>query len=214
MNLKVNSYIEKSDKLQAELKALRSIMLECGLTEDFKWRNPCYTFNEKNIIILGRLKGSCTLSFLKGMLLTDIKGILKPAGPNSRSAKIISFTNVDNINTLKNTLRNYIFEAIEIERLGFKVNLQKEREVQYPEELQLAFKEKPLLKTAFENLTPGRQRGYILYFESAKQSKTRNARIKKYEQRILNGKGFHDCVCGLSKKMPACDGSHKNIDSK
>ncbi|MGJ8665770.1 MAG: YdeI/OmpD-associated family protein [Patiriisocius sp.] len=209
MNLKVDSYIEKSDKLQAELKALQSIMLECGLTEDFKWRNPCYTFNDKNIIILGRLKESCILSFLKGVLLTDSKGILKPAGPNSRSAKIISFTNVDKIHTLKNTLRNYIFEAIEIERLGLKVNLQKEREIQYPEELQLVFKEKPLLKTAFENLTPGRQRGYILYFESAKQSKTRSARIKKYEQRILNGKGFHDCVCGLSKKMPACDGSHK-----
>ncbi|GEQ87254.1 hypothetical protein ULMS_27620 [Patiriisocius marinistellae] len=213
MNSKVEAYIKKSDKWQAELKALRSIVLDCNLTEDFKWRNPCYTLNYKNIIILGRLKEACTLSFFKGMLLKDTEKILNSAGPNSRSAKIISFKNLEEIFELESTLKNYILEAIKIEKKGLKIDLKKDDKLDYHEELKIAFKENPLLESAFLNLTPGRQRGYILYFESAKQSKTRTARINKYEQRIIDGKGFHDCVCGLSKKMPSCDGSHKYIKS-
>lgn len=211
MNPKVDTYLSKVEKWQEELETLRSIILKCGLKEDFKWRNPCYTFKEKNIAIIGGFKDYCTISFLKGSLLKDTEQILVMPGPNSRVAKLIQFKSVAEIIELESVIKNYLYEAIEIEKAGLKVNLASKDDIEYPVELNDKFKENPKFQLAFENLTPGRQRGYILYFNGAKQSKTRMTRIEKYEQRIFNGKGFHDCVCGKSKKMPNCDGSHKYI---
>ncbi|MFC0603677.1 DUF1801 domain-containing protein [Winogradskyella pulchriflava] len=211
MNPKVDTYLSKVEKWQEELETLRSIILKCGLKEDFKWRNPCYTFKEKNIAIIGGFKDYCTISFLKGSLLKDTEQILVMPGPNSRVAKLIQFKSVAEIIELESVIKNYLYEAIEIEKAGLKVNLASKDDIEYPVELNDKFKENPKFQLAFKNLTPGRQRGYILYFNGAKQSKTRMTRIEKYEQRIFNGKGFHDCVCGKSKKMPNCDGSHKYI---
>lgn len=209
MNAQVDEFLIKAEKWQNELSKLRSILLECGLTEEFKWRNPCYTFQNKNIILLGGFKEWCVISFLKGVLLNDENGILIAAGENSQSAKIIKFTNLEEIIKLKSILKAYIFEAMEVEKLGLKVEVKKNDELEFIEELQQKFDENIDFKTAFENLTLGRQRGYNMFFSAAKQSKTRIARIEKYTQQIFNGKGINDCTCGMSKKMPSCDGSHK-----
>lgn len=211
MNKEVDEYLNAVGKWQNELSKLRSILLECGLTEEFKWRTPCYTFQNKNIILLGGFKEWCVISFLKGVLLNDENGILIAAGENSKSAKIIKFTNVEEIIKLKPILKAYIFEAMEVEKLGLKVEVNKNDELEFIEELQQKLDENLEFKTAFENLTLGRQRGYNMFFSAAKQSKTRIARIEKYTQQILNGKGINDCTCGMSKKMPSCDGSHKFI---
>ncbi|MEW4924219.1 YdeI/OmpD-associated family protein [Algibacter sp. 2305UL17-15] len=212
MNPKVDDYLENLEKWQKELEALRHIILDCGLTEDFKWRNPCYTFEGKNIVLIGGLKDYCTLSFLKGVLLKDTENILKRPGPNSRFVKLIPFKSVKEINELQPILKSYIYEAIALEKAGIKVDLKKNDALEYPDELEEKFKEDSEFKSAFENLTKGRQRGYLLHFSGAKQSKTRTSRIEKYEERIYDGKGINDCVCGLSKKMPNCDGSHKQLE--
>lgn len=149
--------------------------------------------------------------FFKGTLLKDDNGILKQQGENTQSARVAPFTDTKEIIRLTPVLKAYIFEAIEIEKSGLKVEYSKPEEMDFPEELQRAFEEDSDLKTAFEELTPGRQKGYLLYFSGAKQSATRTSRIEKYKSRIFDGKGFHDCVCGQSKKMPSCDGSHKYI---
>lgn len=211
MNSKVADFLEKQKKWPEELQLLRNILLECGLTEEFKWRNPCYTHNGKNIAIIGSFKDFCCISFFKGSLLKDEEGILKQQGENTQSGRIVPFTDVNEIIQLKPVLKTYIFEAIEVEKAGLKVAYSKPEEMKFPEELQLAFDEDANFKSAFENLTPGRQKGYLLHFSGAKQAATRASRIEKYKSRIFNGKGFHDCVCGHSKKMPTCDGSHKYI---
>jgi uncharacterized protein YdeI (YjbR/CyaY-like superfamily) len=209
MNPKVDEFLSKTKKWKEELSKLRNILLECGLTEELKWKNPCYTFQNKNIILLGSFKEWCVISFLKGVLLNDENSILIAAGENSQSTKIIKFTNIEEIIQLKPTLKAYIFEAMEVEKLGLKVELKKNDELEFVEELQNKLDENADFKMAFENLTLGRQRGYNLYFSAAKQSKTRISRIENYMQRIFDGKGINDCTCGLSKKMPSCDGSHK-----
>lgn len=211
MNTKVDEFISNTKKWQAEITQLRTLLLDCGLTEEFKWRNPCYSYQGKNIILLGNFKEYCALSFLKGVLLQDANGFLSKPGENSQSVRFFKFKNLQEIQDLKPIIKNYIYEAIEIERAGLKVNLKSNTELELVEELQIALNKNPALKKAFEALTPGRQRGYNLYFSAPKQSKTRESRIENYTQRILDGKGFHDCVCGLSKKMPTCDGSHKYI---
>lgn len=211
MNPKVDDYLSKTTKFQKELELLRSIVLDCGLIEELKWGTPCYMFQKTNMILLGAFKDSCIISFLKGALLSDTENLLMKAGENTQAARIIKFTNVKDIVKIKSILKRYIFEAIEIEKAGLKVEPKKHSEYNVPEELINQFKQKPDFKKAFEALTPGRQRGYLLYFSDSKQSKTREARIEKYTQRIMSGKGINDCVCGLSKKMPGCDGSHKYI---
>jgi uncharacterized protein YdeI (YjbR/CyaY-like superfamily) len=211
MNPKVDDYLSKTTKFQKELELLRSIVLDCGLIEELKWGTPCYMFQKTNMILLGAFKDSCIISFLKGALLSDTENLLMKAGENTQAARIIKFTNVKDIVKIKSILKTYIFEAIEIEKAGLKVEPKKHSEYNVPEELINQFKQKPDFKKAFEALTPGRQRGYLLYFSDSKQSKTREARIEKYTQRIMSGKGINDCVCGLSKKMPGCDGSHKYI---
>ncbi|BDS06246.1 hypothetical protein NT6N_12860 [Oceaniferula spumae] len=210
MNSKVDDYISEASEWSDELGRLRAIILDCGLTEEFKWRAPCYTFQKKNVLMLGALKESCVLSFLKGALLKDARHLLSKPGENTQAARVIRFTQLQEILEVESTLKNYIHEAIEIEKSGVQVPENKNAEP-IPEELQNAFDQSPSFKTAFEALTPGRQRGYILYFSAAKQSATRVTRIEKYTPRIMDGKGIHDCTCGLSKKMPTCDGSHKFI---
>ena len=210
-NPKVDEFINKAKSWRQELSAMRIILLECQLTEEIKWRAPCYTYEGKNIVLIGRLKECCTLSFPKGALLKDTESVLSKPGDNTRAARVIRFACVDEINELENVLKSYVYEAIELEKSGRKIDFSENRELELPDELQAKFEEDPVFRAAFEALTPGRQRGYTLHVSGAKQSKTRASRIESCEQKILAGKGFHDCVCGLSKKMPACDGSHKSL---
>ncbi|KAA5828091.1 hypothetical protein FPF71_04460 [Algibacter amylolyticus] len=214
MNPKVDKYLEHVKTWKSELELLRTIIISCGLSEDFKWRNPCYSFKGKNIVIIGGFKAFCSLSFFKGAILKDTEGILKKPGPNSRSTKLIPFTSTKEVIALEAILKRYIYEAIAIEEAGIQVKIDKTDELNYPEELKSEFLEKPEFETAFKELTKGRQRGYILHFTSAKQSKTRTSRILKCEARILKGFGFNDCTCGLSKRKPNCDGSHKQLQNK
>ena len=210
MNPKVDAFIENNTDWQKALTILRDLTLACDLNEMFKWKQPCYTLNNSNILIISHLKDCCTLSFFKGALLKDTENILIKPGENSQSVRYLKFYSTKDVVEKTATIKAYIFEAIEVEKAGLKIPTKKEQEP-IPEELTQEFIKNPALQNAFNALTPGRQRGYILYFSGAKQPKTRISRIEKYRDRILNGKGFHDCVCGLSKKMPTCDGSHKYL---
>ncbi len=192
MNPKVDEFISKAKKWKEEYEKLRSIVLDCELTEEFKWMHPCYTFEKKNIVLIHGFKEYCALLFHKGALLQDPHGILIQQTENVQAARQIRFTNVQEIVELEPILKAYIFEAIEVEKAGLKVNVKQNAELIIPEELQKKFDELPALKAAFEALTPGRQRAYILYFSKPKQSKTRESRIEKYMQQILNGKGLND----------------------
>src|SRR6266542_2761432 len=191
MNPKVDGYLRKSKKWQEELEKLRMIILGCGLTEELKWGKPCYTFQKSNIVVIIPLKEYCALLFFKGALLNDANGILIKPGENTQAGRQIRFTNVREIVEMETILKAYIYEAIEVEKAGLKVNFKKNPKP-IPEEFQNKLDEIPALKTAFDALTPGRQRGYILYFSAPKQSKTRESRIEKCVQQILNGKGLND----------------------
>ncbi len=192
MNPKVDEFLSKANKWQDEMEKLRMISLDCGLTEELKWRLPCYMFQERNIVIIQDFKEYCALMFFKGFLLNDTNGILIKPGENSQTQRQIRFTNVREMEEMEAILKAYIYEAIEVEKAGLEVNTEKKTELTIPEELHNKFEKTPALKTAFEALTPGRQRAYILYFSQAKQSKTRESRIEKYMQQILNGKGLND----------------------
>lgn len=209
INPKVDDYLNESPNWREELEQLRMIVLDCGLTEALKWGVPCYTFEKKNVILLGRFKEYCVISFVKGALLEDKHGILLQQTENSQSVRIVKFDNFQTIIELEDVLKSYIYEAIEVEKAGLKVSYKAAQDFDMPTELQDKMNEMPEFKKAFYALTEGRQKGYLLHFAAAKQSKTRAARIEKYTKRILKGKGITDCVCGLSKKMPSCDGSHK-----
>ena len=192
MSPKVDGYIRKNKKWQEELQKLRMILLESPLTEEVKWRVPCYTFEGGNVAFIGALKESCVLSFVKGALLKDAKGILIQQTENSQSVRVIRFAKVQEIVAMESVLKAYIDEAVAVEKAGLKVKLKKISEFKVPEELQKKFGEMPALKAAFTALTPGRQRAYLLYFSAAKQSKTRAARVEKCLERILGGKGLED----------------------
>jgi uncharacterized protein YdeI (YjbR/CyaY-like superfamily) len=176
----------------AELKYLRRLVLECGLTEEQKWGVPTYTHNGTNLVVVAAFKDNCTLSFFKGALLKDDHQILEKPGENTQSGRVIRFTDVVQIAQLESVLKNYIFEAIEVKRAGLKVQLKSISDYDIPKEFQQRLEEDPELKEAFENLTPGRQKGYLLYFSGAKQAKTREDRIEKYIPKIMKGLGFHD----------------------
>lgn len=210
MNPAVDEFLSTA-KWQKEMVQLRSIVLECELIEELKWRQPCYTYKDGNILLIGGFKDYCTLSFFKGVLLSDTNALLVKPGENSQTVRMMKFTDVKEILDLKSVIKTYIYEAIEVEKSGVKVDFKESKALTLPDELLLRFDQNPEFKSAFEALTPGRQRGYNLYFSAPKQSKTREARIEKYVPRILNGKGIHDCVCGHSKKMPNCDGSHNHF---
>ncbi|ASB59810.1 hypothetical protein SC22_18745 [Bacillus sp. A053] len=191
-NPKVDDFLNKAKKWKEEFEKLRAIILDCELTEDFKWMHPCYTYNNKNVVLIHGFKEYCALLFHKGALLQDAHGILIRQTENVQAARQIRFTNVQEINEMKTILKAYIQEAIEVEKAGLKVEVNNNIELSIPEELQNKFDEIPELKTAFEALTPGRQRAYTLYFSQAKQSKTRESRVEKYVQKILDGKGLKD----------------------
>jgi len=209
MNPKVDEYLSESKKWKTEMGTLRMIILECGLTEDLKWGVPCYTLHNNNVVLIHAFKEYCAIGFFKGALLKDTNGILIQQTENVQAARQIRFANIDEIVEMEPILKAYIVEAIEIEKAGLKVDLKKHDDFKIPEEFQNVLDEMPELKTAFFALTPGRQRGYILHFSTPKQSNTRKSRIESCTSRILKGKGLNDCVCGLSQKMPSCDGSHK-----
>ncbi|TPG70532.1 hypothetical protein EEL32_14385 [Brevibacillus laterosporus] len=192
MNPKVDEFLSKAKKWKEEYEKLRNIVLDCELTEEFKWMHPCYTFEKKNIVLIHGFKEYCALLFHKGALLKDAHGILIQQTENVQAARQIRFTNVQEIVEMEPILKAYIYEAIEVEKAGLEVNFKKNTEFIIPEELQNKFDEIPALKTAFDALTPGRQRAYILYFSQPKQSKTRESRVEKCMQQILNGKGLND----------------------
>ncbi len=192
MNPKVDEFLSKAKKWKEEFEKLRNIVLDCELTEEFKWMHPCYTFEKKNIVLIHGFKEYCALLFHKGALLQDAHGILIQQTENVQAARQIRFTNVQEIVEMETILKAYIYEAIEVEKAGLEVNFKKNTEFIIPEEFQNKFDEIPALKTAFEALTPGRQRAYILYFSEPKQSKTRESRVEKCMQQILNGKGLND----------------------
>ena len=192
MNPKVDAYFRKAKKWREESEKLRMILLDCGLTEELKWDKPCYAFQKSNIVIIIPLKEHCALMFCKGALLKDPKGILKKPGENTQAGRWIKFTDVREIVKMEPILKAYIYEAIEAEKAGLKVNYKKTSEFIIPGEFQNKLDKMPALKTAFHALTPGRQRAYILYFSAPKQPKTRESRVKKCRQQILKGKGLND----------------------
>ncbi len=214
MNIVAEEFFIDSKKWHKELNILRSLVLECGLYEEIKWKQPCYTFEKKNILIIHGFKDYCALLFFKGALLNDAEGLLIQQTENVQSGRQIRFTNTKEISKLLPILKAYIFEAIEVEKAGVKVPFKKNKDFIFPKEFQDRLDKNAALNMAFNALTPGRQRAYNLYFSAPTQSKTIETRVAKYIPRILNGKGFHDCVCGLSKKMPTCDGSHKFLKNK
>jgi len=179
MNPKVDVYLSKSKKWQEEFEKLRMIILDCQLTEELKWGVPCYTFEKRNIVLIHGFKEYCALLFVKGALLNDAKGILITQTENTQAGRQIRFTNVREIVEMEPILKAYVYEAIEVEKAGLKVNFKKTTEFIIPEEFQNKLDEIPALKTAFDALTPGRQRAYILYFSAPKQSKTRESRVEK-----------------------------------
>ena len=190
-NPEVDAFLSKAKKWQEEFEKLRTIVLDCGLTEELKWGVPCYTFEKRNIVLIHGFKEYCALLFVKGALLKDARGILITQTENTQAGRQIRFTSVREIVEMEHILKAYVNEAIEVEKAGLKVNYKKTAEYNIPEEFQNKLDETPGLKTAFEALTPGRQRAYILYFSAPKQSKTREVRIEKHIQHILNGKGLN-----------------------
>ena len=191
-NPKVDWYFNKDNKWRKELEALRKIVLNSPLTEELKWGKPCYAFEKSNIVLIHEFKDYCALLFFKGALLKDIKHILIQQTANVQGARQIRFADMQAVLKLKSILKTYINEAIAVEKSGLKVELKQTSEFAVPEEFQKRLDESTALEAAFAELTPGRQRGYLLYFGSAKQSKTRKARIEKYVPQILDGKGLDD----------------------
>ncbi|MCJ0742700.1 YdeI/OmpD-associated family protein [Pedobacter montanisoli] len=192
MNPKVDAMISKASQWQQEFTELRNIILDCGLTEDFKWGQPCYTLNGRNIVLIHGFKEYCALLFFKGALLSNADGLLIQQTENVQAARQARFTDVEQIKTQRNNIKACIFEAIEIEKAGLKVALKKTEDFDVPEELQVKLDALPALKMAFEALTPGRQRAYLFHFSQPKQAKTREARVEKYIPQILSGKGIND----------------------
>ena len=192
MNAKVDFYFSKESKWQEEIKALRSIVLGCGLTEELKWGCPCYTFEKKNIVLIHVFKEYCALLFFKGALLKDEQNILIRQTENVQVARQARFTNVKEIVKRKNILKACIYEAIEVEKAGLKVPLKKTSDYKVPEEFQTKLDKNAALTKAFKALTPGRQRAYLFYFSQPKQSKTRDSRVEKYIPKIFAGKGLDD----------------------
>lgn len=192
MNQKVDWFFNKATKWQMEYKKLRSVILDCGLLEELKWGVPCYTFQKHNIVLIHGFKEYCALLFHKGVLLKDTDNILIQQTENVQSARQLRFTNLQEIIDLEKVIKAYVFEAIEVEKAGLEVKMKKTSEFKMSDEFKKALDDNTDLKSAFYNLTPGRQRGYLLYFSQAKQAKTRISRIEKCTEKILNGIGLND----------------------
>jgi uncharacterized protein YdeI (YjbR/CyaY-like superfamily) len=192
MNPKVDFYFEKEGTWKEEIKRLRTIVLDCGLNEELKWGCPCYTFEKTNIVLIHVFKEYCALLFFKGSLLQDPEGILIQQTKNVQVPRQMRFTSAREIARMKSIIKAYIFEGIEVEKSGMKPKLKKTAEYNIPEEFQKKLDKTPALKSAFKALTPGRQRGYLLYFSAPKQSETRRSRVEKSVKQILDGKGLND----------------------
>ncbi|RBL90099.1 YdeI/OmpD-associated family protein [Chitinophaga flava] len=192
MNSKVDWFFDKAEKWEKEFEQLRTIILDCGLTEELKWSVPCYTYQNNNIVLIHGFKDYCAVLFFKGALLGDVNGLLVQQTENVQAARQLRFTSLKELVKMAPIVKAYIYEAIEVEKAGLAVKYKKTPEFNMPEEFQHKLDEMPALKAAFEALTPGRQRGYLLYFSAPKQSKTRESRIEKCIEQILEGKGLND----------------------
>lgn len=192
MNPKVDFYFEENEQWQKEIRKLRSIILDCGLTETLKWGCPCYTYQNKNVVLIHVFKEYCAILFFKGALLSDTHGLLIQQSENVQAARQLRFTNLKQVNSQEAIIKAYVYEAIEVEKAGLQVKMKTTSDFKVPEEFRQKLDKMPALKKAFEALTPGRQRGYLFYFSQAKQSKTREARVEKYIKQILAGKGLDD----------------------
>ncbi|SHF82423.1 YdeI/OmpD-associated family protein [Chryseobacterium vrystaatense] len=192
MNPKVDFFFDEANQWQKEFEKLRTILLETGLEEELKWGCPCYTYHGRNVVLIHGFKEYCALLFFKGALLKDTRNILIQQSENVQAARQIRFTALKEITDLEKVIPTYVYEAVEVEKSGIKVPMKKTKEFEMTDEFQKKLDESPALKEAFESLTPGRQRAYLLHFSSAKQSKTRETRIEKYIPQILTGKGLND----------------------
>lgn len=211
MNKDVDIYLAKAMKWQKEMLLLRDILLACKLEEEIKWGKPCYSMNKGIVVMIQAFKDHCDLGFFKGALLQDKAAILIKAGENTQASRQMRFTDIKEIEKRSKVIKSYIKEAINLEKNGIKYIGESIAESIQVVELQQIFKKDAALKKAFESLTPGRQRGYLIHFSGAKQSETRMSRIHKQASKIMCGKGINDCTCGLSKRMPNCDGSHNKL---
>ena len=211
MNRDLQIYFEQPSNFASILSAVRNVVLDCGLIEEEKWKSPCYTFEGKNIVILGLFKDNCVLSFFKGALLCDAFGILEKAGENSQAGRVIRFRTWADFQRVEPYLKAYVFEAIEVEKAGLKPSPISAQALEIPHEFQAVFDTDPEYQGAFNALSIGRRRAYAMFVSAAKGEQTRFSRIAKFRQRILDGYGMNDCTCGLSRKMPGCDGSHKTL---
>lgn len=207
---KVDDYYDGLETWQDELRELRRIVLDLGLTEALKWRQPCYADNGSNVLILSCFKDAATVNFFKGSLLSDPAKVLVVPGENTVGGRFMRFTSVADIRKHEARIRAYVAEAVENERAGKTVDRSKRKELDNPEEMDAIFNDDPAFATAWDALTPGRQRGFLLQFTAAKRSATRTSRVLAARERVMAGKGPNDCICGHSKKMPRCDGSHKH----
>jgi uncharacterized protein YdeI (YjbR/CyaY-like superfamily) len=192
MNPKVDAFLSQATQWQTEMKKLRMLLLDCGLTEELKWSKPCYSFQNSNVVIIQGFKAYCALLFFKGVLLKDPQGILKKTGVNTRVGRQIRFTQPREMAGMETILKAYVHQAIEVEKAGLKVDIKEKTELVFPEEFQNKLAENPALRTAFAALTPGRQRAYNFYFSAPKQSKTRTSRVEKCLPQILKGKGLNE----------------------
>lgn len=192
MNPKVDQYIVEVNRWEEEIRTLRTILLDCELVEELKWGSPCYTFQDRNIVLIHTFKEYCALLFFKGALLSDVDDILVQQTDNVQATRQIRFTSTREIVKLESAVKAYVYEAIEVEKAGLKVPLKETSEYPISEEFQKKLEELPALKSAFDALTPGRQRGYLLHFSAPRQSKTRESRVEKCVQQILDGKGLND----------------------
>ena len=209
MNVMVDAYIKNLKNWKQEAQLLRDILLTTELVEEFKWSRPCYTYNGKNIVGIVTLKDHCALNIFNGAALTDPNGILIIPGEHTQAGRWMKFDSIATINKQSKIVKLFIKEAINLEQHGIKLIKSQPLKLPLPVELENLFKKDSKLKNAFNALTPGRQRAYLIYFSGTKNSQTIINRIEKYAPKILCGKGFNDCTCGLSKRMPTCDGSHK-----
>ncbi len=207
----VDAFFAQATTWVPEMLTLRGLALDAGLRETLKWKQPCYTWQGANVAMVAPFKAYCSLSFFKGALLDDPAGILSPPGPNSRHARQARFTDLASIEAHGPTLSALLQQAIALELSGARVKPVALTAEDWPEELSAILASDAALDQAFRSLTPGRQRGYVLFVQGAKQPATRSKRVEQHRDRILQGKGIHDCVCGLSKRMPRCDGSHKHL---
>ena len=207
----VDEFMQSADKWPKEMAFLRRILLDCLMVETYKWRTPVYMVGTKNVIAISSLKDHCALNFFNGALLQDEEGMLIKPGEHTQLGRWMKFISVEEILAKEDLIKAYVLEAIEVEKLGLK--MEKSTEIAHPEELTVIFDKKPALKVAFEKLTRGRQRAYLRFFTDSKQSTTRTSRIEKNEKYILKGIGLTDCICGLTKRKPSCDGSHRAIQN-